>query len=194
MPRVSRAQTEKNRAAIEGAASRLIRERGLGVSVADLMGAAGLTHGGFYGHFQSKDELTATACNIAFAESQERWRQRIAEADGQAASRAALIEGYLSTRNRADPGHSCPLTALAADVAREEVGKPVREAFHVGAQQLIDILAAVQPADLDAKQQRADALTQLSTLVGALLLARATEGTPLSDEFLHAPRAQLLAR
>lgn len=193
MPRVSRAEAERNRAAIERAASRLIRERGLGVSVADLMGAAGLTHGGFYGHFESKSELTAIACAHAFADSVERWRKRAAGAQDAAQAREALVSGYLTPYNRSTPGSSCPMAALAADVAREDDDAPVRGVFRDGLEQLIDMLAAAQSdADRDADGGRQAALAQISTMVGALVLARATKGNALSNEIMAAARRHLL--
>jgi len=193
MPRVSRAEAERNRAAIERAASRLIRERGLGVSVADLMGAAGLTHGGFYGHFESKGELNAIACAHAFADSVERWRKRAAGARDAAQARDALVQGYLTPYNRSTPGSSCPMAALAADVAREDDDAPVRGVFRDGLEQLIDLLTAAQPdADRDADGGRQAALAQISTMVGALVLARATKGNPLSNEIMAAARRYLL--
>jgi TetR/AcrR family transcriptional regulator, transcriptional repressor for nem operon len=190
MPRVCRAETEKNRSAIRQASSRLFREQGLGASVSDVMSAAGLTHGGFYGHFRSKDELAAEACAAAFSESVERWHKRIGNAADSAAARAALIGGYLTARNRAAIGAGCPIAALAIDVARESLGKPVRSAFHAGLTRLIEMLAEVEPRSADAARDRA--MTELSTLVGAMVLARATDGTPLSDELLHAAASSLL--
>lgn len=192
MPRVSREKTEQNRAAIEQASSRLIREHGLSVSVADLMGAAGLTHGGFYGHFQSKDELTAIACATAFAESTARWKKRISGANDAKAARAALVEGYLSDHNRATPGASCPLAALVVDVAREEADKPVRQAFNQGLERLVELLSAVQSSSEDSNRCRENAVVQISSMVGALVLARATQGDPISDEFLKTVRTRLL--
>lgn len=192
MPRVSRAETERNRAAIEDASSKLIRERGLSVSVADLMRAAGLTHGGFYGHFQSKDELAAIACANAFAESARRWKKRVANAEDGEAARAALVKGYLSARNRSAPGTGCPLPALAVDVARQGRDKPIGPAFNAGLEALIGILASAQPSTLDHETRRADALAQIATMVGAMVLARATDGLPVSDELLAAAREHLL--
>lgn len=192
MPRVSRAITEKNRAAIERASSRLIRERGLSVSVADLMAAAGLTHGGFYGHFQSKDELAAVACTNAFTEAAERWKKRISKAQDAEAARTALVEGYLTARNRSAPGTSCPVAALAVDVGREAEDKPIRAAFNNGLEQLVELLATVQPSALDNEVHRTSALAQLATMVGAMVLARATDGSPVSDELLAAARKHLL--
>ena len=79
MPRVSRAQAEAHREAITDASARLFKEHGLkAVSVADLMGAAGLTHGGFYGHFESKDALAGAATAHAYGQAVERWRRRVA--------------------------------------------------------------------------------------------------------------------
>jgi TetR/AcrR family transcriptional regulator, transcriptional repressor for nem operon len=190
MPRVCRAETEKNRTAIRQASSRLFREQGLGASVSDVMSAAGLTHGGFYGHFGSKDELAAEACAAAFSESVARWRKRIADAADPASARSALIEGYLTARNRAAIGTGCPIAALAADVARESLGKPVRSAFRAGLERLIEMLTEVEPRPAGAA--RAQALTELSTLVGAMVLARATDATPLSDELLQAAASSLL--
>ena len=191
MPRVSKAQTEKNRGAIEEASSRLFREQGLGASVKDVMGAAGLTHGGFYGHFGSKDELAGTACAAAFSSSVERWRGRTEGAESRQSAHAAIVEGYLTSHNRSSPGTSCPIAALATDVGREPEDKPVRKVFQVGLEQLIQILTDVQPIS-DPGGARDEALTELSTLVGALVLARATSGTRLSDEIMNAARRSLL--
>ncbi|GJG96186.1 TetR/AcrR family transcriptional regulator [Cupriavidus pauculus] len=192
MPRVSKAEAEKNRAVIEQVSSRLFREQGLhGISVADLMGAAGLTHGGFYGHFESKDALAAIACTRAFEESEARWRKRVADAPDHAAALESLIDGYLSARNRNNPGTGCPVAALATDVARETDDKPVRGAFQDGLEALLDILVDVQP-DADAETRRSHALAQMATLAGALMLSRATQGTPMSNEILAATRSFLL--
>jgi TetR/AcrR family transcriptional repressor of nem operon len=191
MARVSRERAGQHRRAITEASARLFRERGLReVSVADLMAAAGLTHGGFYGHFSSKDSLAAEACGLAFARSCERWRRRIAAAPTPASARTALIESYVSARSRNNPGASCPAAALAVDVAREGTHAPVREAFAAGIDDLVRILASVE-RDPDPATARAQALADLSTMAGALILARATAGQPLADEFLAAARARL---
>jgi TetR/AcrR family transcriptional repressor of nem operon len=193
MPRSSREQADQNRVAITEASARLFREHGIrGVSVADLMAAAGLTHGGFYGHFASKDALAAEACANAFARSTERWQRRVADAADGAAARQALIEPFLSAKARASPGTSCPTVALAGDVAREPARAPVRAAFTAGVEGLVGVLSAL-PAGADAADRRATALADLATMVGALLLARATAGQPVSDEFLAAARVRLLA-
>lgn len=191
MPRASKLQAQSHRRAITDASARLMRERGIdGVSVVDLMGAAGLTHGGFYGHFASKEQLAAEACTHAFTESVERWKTRIAAHPDRSAALLALTELYLSTRTRDNPGTSCPTAALVCDVAREPMDTPVRAAFLSGTQQLVDVLASLQHGD-DAECARRKALAQFSTLVGAVLLARATAGAAVSDEILRAAREEL---
>ncbi len=188
MPRASKQQSLDHRLAITDASARLMRERGIhGVSVSELMAAAGLTHGGFYGHFDSKEALTGAACTHAFTESVQRWQQRIAAQPDRDSALLALTESYLSTRSRDRPGVSCPATALACDVAREPPGTPLRAAFAAGMGQLIDVLTSLQHGD-DAVADRRAAMAQFATMVGAVILARATAGDTLSDELLAAAR------
>lgn len=192
MPRVSRAQTELNLRTITEVAARLFREHGLnGIGVADLMAAAGLTHGGFYGHFESKEALAAAACRSAYDGAVGRWRARVARSPDAAAARDSLVERYLSDAARTSPGLSCPTAALAVDVAREPPGSAVRDAFCDGNAVLVDILAGLQDTG-DAALDRREALGDFSTMVGALVLARATRGHAMSDEFLAAGRERLL--
>jgi TetR/AcrR family transcriptional repressor of nem operon len=192
MPRVSKEQTDLNRTAIEQASSKLFREKGFnGVSVADLMAAAGLTHGGFYGHFSSKDELAAVACATAFSEASERWQKRMeGKADEQQAL-YAIIDGYLSSQKVRDVGNGCPGAALTTDVAREALDKPVRAAYMAGTEELVEILASLCPSP-DPAVRRKTALAQWSMMVGAMALARATEGYPIAGELLTVAREQLL--
>lgn len=193
MPRVSREQAAQHRQDILAASSRLFRERGIaGTSVADLMGAAGLTHGGFYGHFESKDALAAQVCDQSFDASVERWGQRVARhaGDPEGAFRE-IVTAYLSLAARDAPGTACPATGLAADVARAEGDAPVREAYAQGVERLLAVLAGLSRSG-DAALDRQRALVVLSTLVGAQLLARATTGNAaLSEAFLEAGKAAL---
>ncbi len=195
MPRVSRAQTEKNRASILKAASRAIRERGFaGVSVAEVMAEAGLTHGGFYGHFASKEDLQAKACEQAVEQSSARWQQIVQEQGGDPEkARDAIIESYLSLRHRDHPGQGCPGAALAADLARDDTASKTRAAYVAGVQKRVEILTELAPRTGTKKARRKKALTTAATLVGAILLARATKGDPLSEEILAACRESLLA-
>ena len=188
MPRVSREQTEKNRAAIEESSIRLFRERGLnGVSIAELMGDAGLTHGGFYGQFDSKEALAAVACAKGFDQAADAWARRIAKATDKPGARRNLIEGYLTTTHRDKPGAGCVATALAGDVGREPKDSPVRETYLLGLKDMVATIALLDEAP-DTPEARAHALLQLSTMMGAMMLARATKGDPISDELLASAR------
>ncbi|KAI2693511.1 TetR/AcrR family transcriptional regulator [Pseudomonas sp. TNT3] len=191
MPRVSRKQADLNREIIVDSATRLFRERGLhGISVIDVMAAAGLTHGGFYGHFESKEALAREASDRAFQQSGERWQARIAESADNDTARRALIEPYLSAASRDNPGDSCPVVAFAGDMCHEAVDSGLHQTFNEGLNQLLQIFGSLQNTGDDA-QDRQQALVQYSLMVGALTLARATRGEPLSDEILEAARCFL---
>lgn len=191
MPRASREQADNNRLAITDASARLFRERGIdNVSVAELMAAAGLTHGGFYGHFASKDQLAAEACRWAFGRSVERWKTRVSGKINRTSGRAALIDNYLSAHSCSSPGSSCPAAALAGDVAREPADAPIRTAYSAGVEELLKVLATVQQTDVP-RSDREGALADFATMVGGLILARATQGSRLSDEFLAAALRRL---
>lgn len=193
MPRVSKEQTDLNRLAIENVSAKLFREKGFnGVSVSDLMAAAGLTHGGFYGHFSSKDELTAVACAKAFDHAVERWKKRVEGAKDEKVALKTIIDNYLSSKNVLDIGTSCPGPALAVDVARESYDKPVRAAYLAGTTELVEVLASLVASN-DPTERRKIALAQWSTMVGAMMLARATHDDAIAEEILSAARAQLLA-
>lgn len=185
--RVTKAQVEANHERIVGEAARLLRERGPeGVGVAELMKRAGFTHGGFYGHFASKEALVAEACERAFAESAERVARRLG--DGGAEAVRGYVESYLTQRHCADRTQGCAAAALAGDVARES--EPVRAAFTRGLGGLVGALAV----KLSGRARRRRALALLATLAGALALARAVDDPKLSGEILAAAREDLLAR
>ncbi|MDX6916298.1 TetR/AcrR family transcriptional regulator [Pectobacterium carotovorum] len=185
MGRVSKEQMERNRDSIIKTSAELFRERGLdGVSVNDIMAAVGLTHGGFYGHFNSKDELEALACQRAFDDVSTSF-----SASGIATFHE-LVDYYLSSSHRDSAGNGCAVTALASDVLRKPPEKPVRETYKMGVRNMASRLAAIQgaePDDAPSDQQ----LAQLAMLTGALILARATEGDELSERFLSAARRYL---
>jgi len=181
MGRVSQAQAQENRARVVAAASRLFREQGTDVSVADVMKAVGLTHGGFYKQFASKEALVAEATTLAFDEQRDlRARQDEAHPD-QRAAREGLVDWYLSPEHRDCPADGCPSAGLAVDMARTDDSE-ARTVYAAGVQEFADWLAT------DGED---DGLARLSTLVGAILLARATQGAPLSDELLTAARQAL---
>lgn len=186
--RVSREQAAENHARIVAVASELFREKGYdGIGVADIMQAAELTHGGFYGHFKSKDDLAAQATHDALARSAEKW-DAIASAAGDETF-GRLVASYLRRGHCDNAGKGCALAALGADTARQ--GKPLRMAFREGLMRLVDILAAAVPGTRAARRKRA--LAAMAQMVGAVVLARAVEDAALSDEILAATRHTLLA-
>lgn len=176
MPRVSKKLAIENRKNIEHATSRLIREKGFAVSVADLMKAAGLTHGGFYKHFQNKDELIDIACKDIFQQSVGKWEAIIDESDNEKTALHDIFNGYLSERNLENPGVSCPLSSLSSDVARESSEKPVKQSFHQGVESLLSILSSLDSLNpKDQERISENAVIQLSLLSGALTLARSVD-------------------
>jgi TetR/AcrR family transcriptional repressor of nem operon len=186
--RVSRQKAAENRERIIEAAGALFREKGFDrVGVADIMRAADLTHGGFYGHFESKDDLTAQASERAMARAATNWGKIVADAPNK--PYAALLKHYLSPRHRDDPGQGCAFAALSGDAAR--CGKPVRTAFAEGLERLIEIVAKTVPSRSKAVRRRR-AVAAVAELVGALILSRAVEDSSLSDEILDSARYELL--
>lgn len=194
MPRASRKQAQENREAIRDAAARLFRENGVqGISVADVMLAAGLTHGGFYGHFDSKDALAAQACAHAFEQAALRWQTRHAAHRKPARARQATVLHNLSPESRDVPGESCPVVGFAGDVAREPLDSTVRLAYVDGLKKLLDEFTRLTEGEHEAAR-RQQALADFSLMIGALTLARATRGDTLSEEVLDAARRQLEGR
>lgn len=180
--RVSREQFAEHRKRILDVAGRLFRENGYaGIGVADIMKAAGLTHGGFYGHFESKDELAAEASRGALARTAERWSKLVKGAPERPLQ--ALVRHYLSDRHRQDRAEGCVLASLGADAARQD--KPVRAAFVEGLKPLINLLARIVPGRSAAIRRRR-ALSTLSEMVGAMVLARAVDDDKLAAEILEA--------
>ncbi len=187
--RVSREKAAEHRDRIIDAAGALFRAKGFGgIGVADIMKAADLTHGGFYGHFASKDDLVAQASRRTMARAAANWTKLVEAAPDN--PYAALLEHYLSPKHRDDPGKGCAFAALGNDAARS--GKIVRKAFAEGLAPLIDILAQAIAGKSKAARRR-KAVAAMATLVGALTMARAVEGTPLSDEMLEAAHRELAA-
>jgi TetR/AcrR family transcriptional repressor of nem operon len=180
MGRVSKAQAQENRQRVVATAARLFRERGVqGVGVAELMAAAGLTHGGFYKRFASKEALVAEAIGLAFGERATLLDRLDAQADHPDARRD-FVQAYLSPAHRDDPGGGCPAAGFGADVARED-DEAARRAYADG----IGIYARWLARD------GGEDLATLSTLVGAIVLARGAAGTELSDRILAAARRSL---
>ena len=186
--KVSREKATENRERIIDAAGTLFRANGFaGIGVADIMKASALTHGGFYGHFASKDDLAAQASRRSLARAAAKW-ERIAAAAPEKAY-AALLANYLTATHRDDPGRGCAFASLSADAARG--GKAIRAAFAEGLQPFLDTLAKAVPARSKTARHR-KAIATMAALVGAVTLARAVGDRRLSDEILEAVHRELL--
>ena len=180
--RVSREKFAETRDRILDTAARLFREKGFdGIGLGDIMKAAGLTHGGFYGHFGSKEDLEAQALSLALARSATDWSQLIDSAAARPLS--ALAGQYLCSDHRENVGEGCALAALGVDTARE--GEPVRRALTAGLEPLLALLSNVMPGRSRA-QRRRQAIVTIAEMVGAIILARAVNDPALSAEILAA--------
>jgi TetR/AcrR family transcriptional repressor of nem operon len=187
--KVSREQASQNRERILEAAAQLFRERGFeGIGLADLMKAVGLTHGGFYGHFSSKEDLIAQASTRAFDGSLAAW-SNVAER-APADPLAAIARVYLTSRHRDNPGGGCLMAALGAEVSRQ--GEAVRHAVTDSVRSAFDLLTKLVPRR-SAAARRQTAINTYATLVGAMVIARAVDDPALSQEILDAALASVEA-
>jgi len=180
--RVSRAQAAENRERILEVATKLFREHGIdGIGVADLMKSAGLTHGGFYGHFKSKEDLVAQACGRAVAKMSDNWIRTIDHSSADPIE--TLASDYLAVKHRDNSGRGCPMAALGSEIARQ--GPEVRRAVTEEIRPFIDYLSGiVQGNSSIVRRERAIAL--YASLVGAIVIARAVDDLELSNTVLRA--------
>ena len=185
-------ETAQKRERILDEAARLFRERGFDrVGVAEIMQAAGLTHGAFYAHFASKEALASEALTRAFARSEKRlFRKRHADED----LKQRFVERYLNRAHLNDPGDGCPLVTLGAEVARSDA---LQDGFTEALEQMIEKMAEsfdwTPPSDdASGTQPRARSIMLLSTAVGALTLARAVNNPQLANEVLNTVKSALL--
>jgi TetR/AcrR family transcriptional regulator, transcriptional repressor for nem operon len=183
--RYSKAHKEATHARLVETAAQQFRARGGGLSIADLMDELQLTHGGFYRHFASKDELYAEALTFSFAQKITRVKAIVQNA-GQGSPLPAVIAWYLSLdhcRNRAD---GCPVAALSGEIVRQS--PLVRQAFDDGLATYIEQLAPLLPGTT-VEEQKQSALALFSGMVGALSVARAAADETLQASILAAARA-----
>jgi TetR/AcrR family transcriptional repressor of nem operon len=174
---------------IVAAASAAFRERGVdGMGVDEIMHRAGLTHGGFYAHFQDKTELVAEACAEAFDAAVVNLR-RIARLATPEARARLLIDSYLSTHHRDNRGSGCLIVAVGADMAR--LAGAAREGFARGFAVHLERLENALRLAPDAAENHDRVTHLMSALVGALLFARATSDVARSDALLASARRML---
>jgi TetR/AcrR family transcriptional repressor of nem operon len=189
--RYSREHKLETHARIVRKASVRLREKGAhGVGVADLMKEAGLTHGGFYAHFDSRDDLVIEAFTHAMDRSTERWR-KLAEQTPRDKRFAMIVNSYLTALHRDDPGRGCAIPTLGAEIARES--SRTRRVFAGRLDQMIDMLADQIP-DLPRKAARKRAMAAIATMIGTLVMARVAGSGEFSDEILGAGREAVLGR
>lgn len=182
----SQAEKASSRERILTSAARRLRETGLdGLAVAELMKSAGLTHGGFYGHFKSRSDLIAAALDRAITDGVAACRTPSPR--GEDLTFPALVQAYLTGWHRDHPERGCAISALANDVARAEPN--VQKVMQTQLEQILG-----ETADLigSGPGARSAALAGWSTMVGAIALSRLFPGQPLADEILDAARSSLL--
>ena len=186
--RYVKGQGLQTRGRIVEEASCVLRQAGVdGVSVADLMKLVGLTHGGFYSHFESREALVIEAFASAMDRTMVQWRSHT---KGMPADEQfdAFIEAYLRSGHRDDRAHGCVLPALGTDIARSS--RKARGVFARKLDEMIGVIAGLLPGK-SQKQARQIATGALATLMGSIALARAVGDNKLSDEILGAGRQAL---
>ena len=184
MPRVSKVQAAHNRERTVQAAAELFRERGVDhVSVQDIMAAVGLTHGGFYRQFESKEALVPEAARHAYGKMAARLTDLDASAADHAAAQRQFIRTYLAPSHRDQPGKGCPTAGMLQDIARSD---------NTGTRDLLTEGVASLGGWLE--QPGRDGLVTACTLIGALLVSRAAAGSPLSDQVLERVTAALVSQ
>ena len=183
--RQSQEEKAKTHGRIVETASARIREEGLGgPGVAEIMQAAGLTHGGFYKHFGSRDDLIAEAAQHAFAYADQTLDHHAHDPHDPLAS---WVDWYVSEEHRDDPGAlRCPVAALVGDVGRAD--DRVRAGYSAMVERYVEALEGMLGGGQGSRRQ---ALISASTLVGSLALARAVDDEALSEEILRSARDAL---
>jgi TetR/AcrR family transcriptional repressor of nem operon len=189
--RYSKEHKQETHARIVRKASMRLREKGAhGIGVADLMKEAGLTHGGFYAHFDSREALLIEAFAYAMDRSMAYWRKSTAETSPEKRL-AMIVDSYLTASHRDDPGRGCAVPTLGAEIVRES--PKARKAFAAKLEQMIDMIAE-QLIDLPPKAARKQAAVTLATMMGTLVLSRIAGNGEFSDDILAGGREAVLAR
>jgi TetR/AcrR family transcriptional repressor of nem operon len=179
--RVSKDEKAKSHAAIVKTAAAMMRQNGiLQTGVSDVMQAAGMTHGGFYRHFKTKDDLTAAAIAFAFDQTLENLETRVNK-DGARDAAKRYAQHYLSAGHVNNAAAGCPVAALGTDGAR--LNSDVRQIFGDGAMRTVNAVAKAMPS-----QSQKQSLQVMATLVGAVVIARSVGDHPIGKKVLAACR------
>lgn len=189
--RVSKEKAAQNRQRILTSAARLFRERGIGgTGVDSITEDAGLTHGGLYSQFGSKEAIAAEAIRFALGRGLSVWQRAVESHPGKNAL-PAIVESYLSQRHRDAPGSGCVVAALGSDIARQP--RRVREAFTRQLKSDLEFLSRMMPEAKHAARYD-DAIATFASMVGALILARAVSNISFSDLILKSTARSVLSR
>jgi TetR/AcrR family transcriptional repressor of nem operon len=185
--KVSKEKMEEHREQIIEAAAKRFREEGFdGISVAELMKEVGLTHGGFYGHFKSKDELVGLASQRAMSGTAAKWERVIGEASGDPL--AALAKDYLSLRHQDHPETGCLFAALGGELGRQP--EFVKQVVMEGQLRFLDLLSGIVPGRTKAIRRK-KAIVVLAELIGGMILARSVPDSVFSQEILKTIAAEI---
>ena len=183
--KVSKEKAIENRELVLDTAAKLFRQVGFdGVGVADIMKQAGLTVGGFYNNFESKEDLIAKACDKIGTKSLQRWQEHIDNPDITDPLKR-IGSSYLSAKNRDNLSATCIYSTLGAEVPRHDTA--VQQVFAQGVESTIELLSTLVEGQSEA-ERRSHAIAMFSQWLGALVLSRAASNSPLSDEILAVAR------
>jgi TetR/AcrR family transcriptional repressor of nem operon len=189
--RVSKEKAAQNRERILTSAARLFREHGIGETGVDAITAdAGLTHGGLYSQFGSKEAIATEAIRFALARGKRVWQRALERNPGKRAL-PAIVDGYLSRAHRDAPGSGCVVAALGTDIARQP--RRVRQAFTREIKDDLDFLSRLMPNG-DHSRSYEDAIVAFASMAGALILARAVSDETLSDLILKSTARRVIKR
>jgi TetR/AcrR family transcriptional repressor of nem operon len=188
--RVSKEKAAQNRERILTSAARLFREHGIAATGVDsITEDAGLTHGGLYSHFGSKEAIAAEAIRVALARGKRVWQRAVERNPGKRAL-PAIVDGYLSRAHRDSPGDGCVVAALGTDIARQP--RRVRQAFTREVKDDLEFLSQLMPDD--GRRRYEDAIVAFASMAGALILARAVNDEELSDLILKSTAKRVIKR
>jgi TetR/AcrR family transcriptional repressor of nem operon len=188
--RVSKEKAAQNRERILTSAARLFREHGIAATGVDsITEDAGLTHGGLYSQFGSKEAIAAEAIRFALARGKRVWQRALERNPGKRAL-PAIVDGYLSRAHRDSPGDGCVVAALGTDIARQP--RRVRQAFTREVKNDLEFLSQLMPDD--GRRRYEDAIVAFASMAGALILARAVNDGELSDLILKSTAKRVIKR
>ena len=189
--RVSKEKAAHNRQRILTSAARLFREQGIAATGVDsITEDAGLTHGGLYSQFGSKEAIAAEAIRFALARGKRVWQRALERNPGKRAL-PAIVDSYLSRAHRDAPGTGCVVAALGTDIARQP--RRVRKAFTREIKDDLEFLSRLMPDDRKGHRYE-DAIVAFASMAGALILARAVSDEDLSELILKSTAKRVIKR